>query len=87
MVCLCCCSRLSLNTRSTPRAAGRSLCRVLDSHKLTPEAVRRNLRELLDDPIYRANAVRIRREAADQPGPDDVVQDLEHVVAENSVDV
>jgi MGT family glycosyltransferase len=67
------------------RCQALGLARVLDPDTVTSEAVRTGLREVLSDPTYRANAARVRCEAAAQPGPDDVVPDLEQLVAENSV--
>ncbi|MFP5375496.1 MAG: glycosyltransferase [Acidimicrobiia bacterium] len=49
--------------------------------QVTPEAVRRDVRALLDEPSYRRRAGEVRRELEEMPGPDHGVELLERLAA------
>ncbi|CAN5196582.1 hypothetical protein BH18ACT4_BH18ACT4_05680 [soil metagenome] len=56
--------------------------RRLLAHDVTPDAVRREVRALLDDPGLSENAERVQKELADMPGPEHGVELLERLAEE-----
>ena len=64
------------------RCAALRVARVLDPRTMTPEVLREAVREVLGDPSYRANAVRMHDELAAMPGPEYAVTLLERLAVE-----
>jgi MGT family glycosyltransferase len=64
------------------RCANLGVAQVLDAVEATPEAVRAAVVMVLDDPVYRRNAERLRDEIAALPGPGHAVGLLEQLAAE-----
>jgi UDP:flavonoid glycosyltransferase YjiC (YdhE family) len=58
------------------------VARVLDALRATPDDVRDAVSTVLEDPVYRLNAERIRDEIAALPGPEHAVALLEHLELE-----
>jgi glycosyltransferase (activator-dependent family) len=54
---------------------------VSDPGRLTPDALRDHLVNVLKDPAFRRNAARLRDEAAEMPTPNDVVPAIEKLTA------
>ncbi|MFF5364772.1 activator-dependent family glycosyltransferase [Streptomyces scabiei] len=54
---------------------------VADSDRLSPDLLRMRLKEVLDNPSYRAAAERLRREAFGTPAPSGIVPALEQLTA------
>ena len=52
------------------RCAAMGMALVLDVEDLRPENVRTAVRRVLNDPTYRAQALRVRGELGEMPGPD-----------------
>ena len=61
------------------RCAALGMALVLDADDLRPEDVRTAVRRVLDDPTYREQALRVRGELGDMPGPDHAVRLLEQL--------
>lgn len=58
------------------------VARVVPPHKRTPDAVRKAVRDVLQNPRYRSTAERLRDEMARLPGPAQVVGWLERLATE-----
>ena len=61
------------------RCAALGMALVLDAGDLRPDDVRTAVRRVLDDPTYREQALRVRGELGDMPGPDHAVRLLEQL--------
>jgi UDP:flavonoid glycosyltransferase YjiC (YdhE family) len=55
----------------------------LEPTETTPTILKTALRELLTDPTYHDNAIRIQREIHATPSPNQLTSDLERLVADN----
>jgi UDP:flavonoid glycosyltransferase YjiC (YdhE family) len=66
------------------RCADLQVARVVPSDNRTPEAIREAAHEVLDNPIYRRNAERLRDEMDALPGPAHVVGLLERLARERA---
>jgi UDP:flavonoid glycosyltransferase YjiC (YdhE family) len=66
------------------RCAALGVARVIPPDELSPEAVRRAVREVLTDAAYRANAARLRDEASALPGLEHGIALLERLAAEKT---
>ncbi len=58
--------------------------RRLPEQEITPEAIRREVRTLLDEPIYRERAQQLRDEIAGMPGPEERVTLLERLARDKA---
>lgn len=67
--------------RNAERSSAAGVGKAPWSHEVSAEAVRRDVRALLDEPGFRQNAGRLRREIDAMPPPAEVVGVLERLVA------
>ncbi|MFI9387119.1 activator-dependent family glycosyltransferase [Kutzneria sp. NPDC052558] len=63
------------------RLADRSAALVIDPAELSTETLRAGLVRLLTEPVFRAGAEAVRRDAAATPSPGEVVADMADIVA------
>jgi len=68
--------------RNARRCADLGVGRVVGPDERTPEAIRAAVRTVLADPVYRANAERVRDELAALPGLEHAVALLEQLAVE-----
>jgi UDP:flavonoid glycosyltransferase YjiC (YdhE family) len=67
------------------RCAVLGVARVLPPDQRTPDAIRTAVREVLDDPRYRANAQALRAQFQALPGPERAVQLLEQLATHGAI--
>ncbi|MGH7439348.1 MAG: nucleotide disphospho-sugar-binding domain-containing protein [Polyangiaceae bacterium] len=67
--------------RNAERCRTAGVGKALWPHELSAEAVRRDVRALLEEPRFRESAGRVRKEIEAMPGPGDVIGVLEHLVS------
>jgi UDP:flavonoid glycosyltransferase YjiC (YdhE family) len=55
---------------------------VLELNQVTPQVIGDAVRRVMQDPLFRENAMRVRAESEALPGIEEAVELLEHLAAE-----